>query len=396
MKANWPACTSWSPFRPPWWRWGRAEHLIAHGWRRNQKVDDEWVAAARAVRQGRAVRHPRSAAIRTAHLIWAKNDCKRWELEALLLAGEPLDVIADRVQVEAPVVEAYEKVFFAVLDALQATDWIHHQVIGYSVWTGFTKLLPAAAWLSAAYVGGIAFLDVMMAITGDRPLPPGLFTAKGGSRSVEEVCYRLRFRLWLLLASVQDDAAVARLVRLKRKLDTLSTGFRVDADPGLRIHEQFLLALPRIRRKAAAGARKERQGRKNKTRTEATKPNATAAAKTPDRPPLRENRPRIDDSKLASKHSPNPRRVAAGKANRAKRKGLTPEGRQRLRLTALEHQPWRHASGPTTITGKARSAANGKGRQKGQYSVRALRAEFAAITGVLRSLGAPRPQAQGG
>ena len=50
---------------------------------------------------------------------------------------------------------------------------------------------------------------------------------------------------------------------------------------------------------------------------------------------------------------PNPRRVAAGKRNRAKRKGLTPEGRGKLRQSALRHKPWRFSSGPKTPEGKA-------------------------------------------
>src|SRR5450631_2840819 len=56
---------------------------------------------------------------------------------------------------------------------------------------------------------------------------------------------------------------------------------------------------------------------------------------------------------------PNPRRVAAGKRNRAKRKGLTPAGRQRLQEAALLHQPWLHSAGPRTSEGKAQAAQNG-------------------------------------
>ena len=75
-------------------------------------------------------------------------------------------------------------------------------------------------------------------------------------------------------------------------------------------------------------------------------------------------------------HVKNARRVAAGKRNRALRKGLTEEGRRRLRETALRHQPWRYARGPTSPAGKARAAANGKTRQLGLYSVREMRADL--------------------
>ena len=37
-------------------------------------------------------------------------------------------------------------------------------------------------------------------------------------------------------------------------------------------------------------------------------------------------------------HQPNPARVAAGRLNRTKRKGITPEGRERLRRGALANR----------------------------------------------------------
>src|SRR5207244_2524112 len=44
--------------------------------------------------------------------------------------------------------------------------------------------------------------------------------------------------------------------------------------------------------------------------------------------------------------APNPRRVAAGRRNRALREGLTEAGRRRLRETALRHRPWPYSTGP--------------------------------------------------
>jgi hypothetical protein len=86
----------------------------------------------------------------------------------------------------------------------------------------------------------------------------------------------------------------------------------------------------------------------------------------------------------------NPRRVAAGKLNVLKRKGLSPEGRERVRIAALAHEPWRFATGPRTPEGKARSAANGKARQKGDKSVRELRAERAQYLDLIRQMAASR------
>ena len=55
---------------------------------------------------------------------------------------------------------------------------------------------------------------------------------------------------------------------------------------------------------------------------------------------------------------PNPRRVAAGQRNRRLRRGLTEDGRRRLRAAALRHQPWRAATGPSTAEGRQRAQAN--------------------------------------
>ena len=84
--------------------------------------------------------------------------------------------------------------------------------------------------------------------------------------------------------------------------------------------------------------------------------------------------------------SPNPRRVAAGKRNQLRRNALCDEARERLRLAALANRPWQYSTGPKSQAGKARSAANGKTRQKGPVSVRELRAELADVRLLLRGM----------
>lgn len=93
-----------------------------------------------------------------------------------------------------------------------------------------------------------------------------------------------------------------------------------------------------------------------------------------------------DDTELGSKPAKNPKRVAAGKLNRAKRKGLTPAGRERLRLAALRTRPWMCSTGPTSAAGKAQAVANGKRRQLGPYSVRELRAELTAVYDMTKAM----------
>jgi hypothetical protein len=87
---------------------------------------------------------------------------------------------------------------------------------------------------------------------------------------------------------------------------------------------------------------------------------------------------------------PNPRRVAACRPNLAKPKGLTPEGRERLREAALKNQPWRFSTGPRTPEGKAQMVLNGKKRQLGPRSVREVRADLAGLRALLDDMQAAR------
>lgn len=88
--------------------------------------------------------------------------------------------------------------------------------------------------------------------------------------------------------------------------------------------------------------------------------------------------------------TPNPKRVAAGKRNRALRKGLTPDGVERLRQAALACRPWEMSTGPRTAAGKARAAANGLARAKGPESVRGAHREVAELRGLFARMAAAR------
>jgi len=82
--------------------------------------------------------------------------------------------------------------------------------------------------------------------------------------------------------------------------------------------------------------------------------------------------------------------VLAGCLNRKKRGELTPEGREKLRQTALRNEPWRFSTGPKTANGKATVAQNGRARQKGPTSVRAARTEARAVRDLIHAMRAAR------
>ena len=52
------------------------------------------------------------------------------------------------------------------------------------------------------------------------------------------------------------------------------------------------------------------------------------------------------------------RKLEANRLNLKKRKGLSPEGRERLREAALRRRLWQNSTGPRTAAGRVKSAAN--------------------------------------
>jgi hypothetical protein len=76
-------------------------------------------------------------------------------------------------------------------------------------------------------------------------------------------------------------------------------------------------------------------------------------------------------------------------------KGLSPQGREKLRQSALLSQPWRFSTGPRTPAGKAQAALNGKRRQLGIRSVREIKADLANVRNLLGEMRGNRTLAGG-
>jgi len=86
-------------------------------------------------------------------------------------------------------------------------------------------------------------------------------------------------------------------------------------------------------------------------------------------------------------------RVAAGQRNRQLRGPLSADARRRLREAALRLQPWRFSTGPKSVAGKAQVAMNGRGRCKGELSVRQQRAAVADVQALVVKMSGLRRQA---
>jgi hypothetical protein len=81
----------------------------------------------------------------------------------------------------------------------------------------------------------------------------------------------------------------------------------------------------------------------------------------------------------APPHVKNPRRIAAGRLNQKKRRGLTDEGRARVRQAAYRVRPWEHSTGPKSPEGKARSAKNRQSRKRAINAYNELRAAVRSL-----------------
>lgn len=81
--------------------------------------------------------------------------------------------------------------------------------------------------------------------------------------------------------------------------------------------------------------------------------------------------------------------------NRAKRRGLSADGRERLREAALANQPWKSSTGPRSPEGKARAADNGRSRQAGPQSIRQIRVEMTGMHAIIEQMQAMRGRLAG-
>ena len=82
-----------------------------------------------SIGETRAAQVQEMSDIVAAHGIYATDGRPRWELEARILSGEPVNVVSRKTSLPKSVVECCVGVFLDVLDRLDAYDYIDSRVI---------------------------------------------------------------------------------------------------------------------------------------------------------------------------------------------------------------------------------------------------------------------------
>jgi len=162
--------SAWDPFLPVDWRARDAESVIAGEGTEWAHADDPYVAGyaayLRSLAAGDVEPVPAAAsqwsAIRTAHEIAQRDNPRRWEIQARLLAKQSDAEIAVRCSLSPDVISYYETFFFNVRPRLRAWVWVCDEVIGPGLQNGFADHEAGPLWMAFAYHGGPLVLDALL------------------------------------------------------------------------------------------------------------------------------------------------------------------------------------------------------------------------------------------
>jgi hypothetical protein len=205
-----------SPMRPVDWRWRRAGRLLELGLRSSASRDDEPTRMAKRYRAG--LRRCRDEADRWrlerkmpdvagAVAIFEGEPTTRGAVEARLLAGEPIEVVARKTALTPRAVATFEAVFFNIRDRLENRGYLIH--FGVRLYSTPREPDPGLAWRLFGLLGGPVVLDAL--IDGDYGSPD----RPEDERFLDE----LRLKLAVALKLLPVDATTApRLIRLYFRL----------------------------------------------------------------------------------------------------------------------------------------------------------------------------------
>lgn len=207
-------------FRPPDYRWQLARRLADGEFIPSEWVDS-WVLLAEEVLTtppGPVWNSPDLRAAGAARELAEREPCwQRVEVEARLLAGESVEVIAAKAGLTTAAVEAFAALFFAVADRIEYSGYVLHVVIRLYAPGSESDLGVQARLLG--YTGGPHVLDAVL----DSVDRPGVRPDEDVSSEDRELRELTRLALGLRMAPVTAENAVtwARLYFLMQECRVL-------------------------------------------------------------------------------------------------------------------------------------------------------------------------------
>jgi hypothetical protein len=172
-----------NPFRPPAWRWELARHLIENGLQPAPRLADRWVQ--RAYRFQRVLEKCNDSATLCelaqrvptffyARELWADTtSVVRHGVEALIMAGEPLERIAFRFCIQLEVLKTYAVLFFDVADRLRHRAYVNVVLIGPEFSGPLNRLTFPTVLKSFGYHRGPHAVDALLGMYQKAVMPLG-------------------------------------------------------------------------------------------------------------------------------------------------------------------------------------------------------------------------------
>jgi hypothetical protein len=166
-------------------------------------------------------------------------------VESYLLTELPLEEVGRRCSLPPATVDAYTHLFFACRENPGASDWLMTRVVGGGPWNSFAGGRLDVLWRYAGFAAGHRALEVVIAITTDRPLPGWVRTSGSKSRAYDERRLRLLGKLTLAAMTARSDAELGPLLEARERLRVLDrqAGNAAGEDQALSAMEQLLKGL---------------------------------------------------------------------------------------------------------------------------------------------------------
>jgi hypothetical protein len=209
------------PFAPPEWRWLYAcqvhEQIRTS---RRRRSDPDWLQPLLALTEavnpiGRKKRTESvSPELFVAYRLFEAGGPTRWELEARILARQSNEDIAAAMGLGASVVSDFELNFFNVRNRLSAGDFILLEIVGYLPFAGIREGDFRTLWRYYGFAAGPKMLEIVMAVSQDRPLPAWAIESAPSQADVDDFVRSTKLAIWALSMRL-DSKDYSKWLRLQ-------------------------------------------------------------------------------------------------------------------------------------------------------------------------------------